>query len=38
METKIVKCPSCGHETEVGKLVRRKFCLHCGRLMKEVME
>ncbi len=37
VETKIVKCPVCGSETEIGKLVRRKFC-QCGRLMMEVAE
>ncbi len=38
MEAKIVKCPTCGHETQVRKIVRRKFCIKCGTLMKEVAE
>ena len=37
MRTKIVKCPNCDYETDVGILVRRKFC-KCGRLMKEIVE
>ena len=34
MEAKIMKCPACGHETEVKETVRRKYCRLCGRLME----
>ncbi len=37
METKIVKCPVCGHETEVTQKTRRKYCRLCGRLMEVIM-
>ncbi len=34
IDMKDMKCPVCGHRTEVKETVRRKYCRLCGRLME----